>query len=128
MITYKAVLLTGTNSVVQLISVTALFILVLVLTYFTTRFVGGYQKSKFNGANIKVLEVMRIANNKTVSLIKIGEKVFAVAMSKDNMTLLGEIDEATLLFPENDEGNNKFDEILKKLKMAGNGDVHKKES
>lgn len=114
--TYTAVPLAGTNNVVQFITVTLLFVLVLGLTYFTTRFVGGYQKNKLSGTNIKVLETMRVANNKFVSLIKVGDKVFAVALCKDTVTMLGEVDEASLTIEESADTAPSFDEIFKKFK------------
>ena len=47
--------LTGVNGIVQLITVAVLFIIVLVMTYFTTRFIGNYQKGHLSCTNIQLL-------------------------------------------------------------------------
>ena len=72
----------GKDSIVQLITVSIMFILVLALTYFATRFVGNYQKTKLAGNNIQVLETFRISNSKYIQIIKIGEKYFAISVCK----------------------------------------------
>ena len=48
----------------QLLTLLIIFIFVLAVTYYVTRFVGNYQKNKLSGSNINILETMRIANNK----------------------------------------------------------------
>ena len=87
---------TKTNSVVQFLSVLLIFLFVLGITYFTTRFVGNYQKNSMTGSNIQVLETLRLSSTKYIQLVKIGSKCFAVAVSKDPITCLGEIEEETL--------------------------------
>ena len=76
------------DSIAQLISMILIFIFVLALTYFTTRFVGSYQKNKMAGSNVNVLETFRISNNKYIQIIKIGKKYFAIAVCKDTITYL----------------------------------------
>ena len=44
------------NSIAQFITVTMIFIFVLAITYFTTRWIGSYQKKKMSYGNIKVIE------------------------------------------------------------------------
>lgn len=50
----------------QLLTLLIIFIFVLAVTYYVTRFVGNYQKNKLSGSNINILETMRIANNKYI--------------------------------------------------------------
>ena len=66
-------LLTGINGIAQLITVAVLFILVLALTYFTTRFVGRYQKGQLSGNNIQVIDMLRLSQNKLVQIVRVGE-------------------------------------------------------
>lgn len=110
------VLATGVNGVVQFITVFVIFAIVLVLTYFSTRLVGGVQKNKYAGGNIEVVEAVSIGNNKYVQILRVGNKYFAVTVCKDTVTLLGEIDkeslnEKTLL----KSGNDGFDAIFGKF-------------
>jgi len=108
----------GKDSIVQLITVSIMFILVLALTYFATRFVGNYQKTKLAGNNIQVLETFRISNSKYIQIIKIGEKYFAISVCKDTITYLGDLNSEDLVFrnTSNDFKIPNFKDILEKLK------------
>ena len=98
-----------------------IFIFVLAVTYYVTRFVGNYQKNKLSGSNINILETMRIANNKYIQIVKIGSRVFAIAVAKDTVSYLCELDEDELIYKESSSGkmlinNDNFKEILEKFK------------
>lgn len=88
----------GVSSFAQFVTVIIIFLLVLALCYFTTRWVAGYQKGKMLSGNINVLETFRLTNNKYIQIVKIGDKIFAVAYSKDSVALLGELNEDSLTF------------------------------
>lgn len=110
-------LLTGINGIAQLITVAVLFILVLALTYFTTRFVGRYQKGQLSGNNIQVIDMLRLSQNKLVQIVRVGEKYFAVAVCKDTVTLLGEIDGDKLVIKEQGTTSNmEFENLLKRFR------------
>lgn len=113
----KFMLLTGVNGIAQLITVAVLFILVLVMTYFTTRFVGKYQKGQLSGNNIQVLDTLRLSQNKLVQIVRVGEQYFAIAVCKDTVTLLGEIDGDKLVIKEQSTTSNmEFENILKRFR------------
>ena len=105
----------------QLLTLLIIFIFVLAVTYYVTRFVGNYQKNKLSGSNINILETMRIANNKYIQIVKIGSRVFYIAVAKDNVSYLCELDEDELIYKESSSGkmlinNDNFKEILEKFK------------
>lgn len=105
----------------QLLTLFIIFIFVLAVTYYVTRFVGNYQKNKLSGSNINILETMRIANNKYIQIVKIGSRVFAIAVAKDTVSYLCELDEDELIYKESSSGkmlinNDNFKEILEKFK------------
>lgn len=105
----------------QLLTLLIIFIFVLAVTYYVTRFVGNYQKNKLSGSNINILETMRIANNKYIQIVKIGSRVFAIAVAKDTVSYLCELDEDELIYKEFSSGkmlinNDNFKEILEKFK------------
>lgn len=84
-------LLSTIDTVVQFITVFLIFILVCALTYFTTRFVGGYQKGKLKGSNIQVIETFKVAQNRYIQIITVGERYFMISVCKDNIQLLSEL-------------------------------------
>ncbi|MCR5846547.1 MAG: flagellar biosynthetic protein FliO [Lachnospiraceae bacterium] len=105
------------GSFVQFLTVFVLFIVVLFICAFTTRFVAGYQKSKMMSGNIRVVETFKIANNKYIQIIQIGDKTFAVGIGKDSVTLLGELNADTLDLKVFEESNGlDFKSILENAK------------
>lgn len=111
------VLLTGVNSIVQLFTVIVLFIIVLVMTYFTTRFIGSYQKGHMSGNNIQILDTMRLSQNKLIQIVRTGNKYFAIAVCKDTVTLLGEIDcNDIVIDSQNRITDEKFENILNRFR------------
>ena len=104
------------ESLAQLVTLIVIFALVLAITYFATRWVGGIQKEKMN---VKVLETMRISNSKYIQILKIGNKCFAIAVCKDTVTYLCEVNEEELIYRENSTGGihvDNFKAILDKYK------------
>lgn len=105
----------------QLLTLFIIFILVLAITYYVTRFVGNYQKNKMSGSNINILETMRISNTKYIQVVKIGSKVFAIVVAKDTVTYLCELNEDELVYNESSSGkmlmnSESFKDILEKFK------------
>ncbi len=107
----------STGGFVQFLTVFVLFIIVLVLCAFTTRFVAGYQKTKESRGNIHVLETYKITSNKFIQIVKIGDKVFAIGIGKDSVTMLGEVNEESLVVSDNaDFDGMDFKSMLDKAK------------
>lgn len=102
----------------QLVTLVIIFVFVLALTYFATRIVGNVQKEKLTGSNIKVLETMRISQSKYIQVVKIGEKCFAIAVCKDTVTYLCELNESELVYSDasGQPGVDSFKAILDKFK------------
>ena len=105
-----------TDSYVQFMTVLLLFVFVLAITAFVTRWIGGYQKSRSVGANMELVESLRLSNNKYVQIVRIGRKYLAVAVCKDTVTMLSEIPEEDLNFPEGSFGSaSTFRDVLKRI-------------
>ena len=71
---------TSLDSFVQLITVLIIFVFVLILTYFTTRWMAGIQKG----------------NNKMISIVEAGTKYIVVSIGKDDVNYLTELKEEEL--------------------------------
>ena len=57
------------DSIVQLITAVCIFIFVLALAYFTTKFTAGFQKSKLASPNVEVIETFRLTQNKYIQIV-----------------------------------------------------------
>lgn len=91
----------GINSFAQFLTVLIIFVGVLALTYFTTRWVASYQKGKMMSGNIQVVETFKITQNKFIQIVRIGEHYYAIAIGKDTVTMLGELKEEEIHLPDN---------------------------
>ena len=116
------ILLTASGSLesfVQFMTVLFLFLFVLVITYFVTRWVSGIQKGQMTGQNIEVLEAVRLSNSKYLQLVHVGDKYFVIAVCKDTVTMLTEVSGESLSFTNSGEGSSlSFKEILDKMKKS----------
>ena len=108
------------DSIGQLLTVTLIFIFVLVLTYFATKLTAGLQRGRLAGSNVEILETYKIAPTKYIQVVKIGKKYFSYVVCKDTVTLLGEMteDDITVLGKEGTEqtATINFKEIFDKLR------------
>lgn len=87
----SGILLAGWESIWQLFCVFLIFLFVLAVTYFTTRFIGQYQKTQAFNRNIEVIETFRIANNKYLQIVRAADKYLVIAVCKDTVTMLAEL-------------------------------------
>ena len=105
-----------TDSYAQFITILLLFVFVLAITAVVTKWIGGYQKGMTVGANMEILETLRLSNNKYIQIVRIGRKYLAVAICKDTVTMLSEIPEEDLSFPEgSDDSAFSFKDVLSKI-------------
>lgn len=81
------------DSIFQLVGVSILFIIILVITYYTTKFVGGAKLGMTKNSNFKVLETFKITQNKYLQLIRVGTRYFVISISKDDIRFLAELNE-----------------------------------
>lgn len=113
-----AVLNSRLEAFVQFLTLLLIFAFVIGLTYFATRWVGNYQKEKMAGSNIRILETMRISNSKYIQVVKIGNRCFAIAVCKDTVTYLLELQEEDLVYTDasTQVKSESFKAILDKFK------------
>ncbi len=80
------------DSFFQLIFIFIVFIGVLAVTYYVTKWIAGYQKTQGLNKNLEIIEAIRITNNKYVQIVRAGtDKYFVIAVGKDEISLLGEL-------------------------------------
>jgi len=105
------------EGIVQLVTVILIFLLVLGITFFTTRFVGGYAKSKIETGNIEIIDSARIAPSKYVAIIRTASKYHAIGIGKDEITYLCEIPEDDIVRKETGTTvNYDFKELVEKAR------------
>ena len=106
----------GTNSFVQFITLIVVFVIVLFITYYTTKFIGNYQKVSNKNSNFKIIESYRLSNTKYLQIIQIGNKYLAISVCKDSITTLTELSEEEVKIPEYTSTQESFAQIFDKIK------------
>lgn len=106
------------NNILQLIATLFVFVLVLALTYFVTKWIAKSGAMQSRAKNIKVIETYKIAPSKYIQIIQIGKKQYAIGVTKEQITFLSELEEDQLKIPEdfgNAVGDTSFKEVMKNM-------------
>ncbi len=118
----------GFYSVWDVISLILIFILVILLAYFATKFVAKYQSNMLNSKNnIRIIEAFRVDSTRLILIVQIVGEYYALAYAKDNVTLIDKLspDEINNLRADNtSKSTNKLDfkEILSQVKNKNSKD------
>lgn len=117
------------SSSAQFITVLLIFLFVVAITYFTTRYIAGYQKNLIRTGNMELVESLRISNNKYLQIVKTGNKYLVIAVCKDTVTFLTELEESELIISKEEAVGLDFKGLLEKAKQLrpgnGNQDIDK---
>ena len=112
-----------TESFLQFLTVVIIFIVVLGITYVATRWIAGYEKGRNSGSDVEVLETCRIAPNKYIQVLRIGERYFAIAVCKDTVSFLTELSKDDVSPGKEPVSGNgiSFRELLSSIREHGSG-------
>jgi len=109
----------GIESAAQFLTIVVIFLVVLGLTYVTTKWTANYQKGRNVNNNVEIIEVSKIAANKYIEIVRCGDKYLAVAICKDTVTMLCELSKEQIsLTQTNASEKNGFKEILEKARVT----------
>lgn len=105
--------LSDDNSVLQVVGLLLVFIIILVVTYYTTKFVAGVKMGVTKNSNFKVLETYRLSQTKYLQLIQIGTRYFVIAVSKDHVEFLAELNEGDIFMEDRSlQPSSNFKDII----------------
>ena len=96
--TTNLILTNSLDEIAEFVTLLVIFIIVIGITYFSIRIVGNIQKEKLGRGNIQILETQKVSNTKYIQIVRIGKKCFAIAICKDSISYLCEVDEGDLQF------------------------------
>ncbi len=106
----------STNAYLQFMTVLILFVFILVITFWVTKWIAGYQKGRTINKNMELIETFQLTNNKYIQIIRVGQKYLAVAIGKDSVTMLAEVPEEELILSSDDGGAQAgFKELFEKV-------------
>ena len=81
------------QSLFELLGLILIFVIVLVVCYYTTRFVAGRQLVQKKIGNFEVVETFPIAQNKYLQLVRMGNKYVVISVTKESITYVTELEE-----------------------------------
>lgn len=105
--------MTTFDSVLQLLGLIVLLAIIIAATYFTTRFIGKFQSNQMRKSNFNVIESYRITQGKYLQIVKISSKYFVIALGKDEITFITQLEEDEILLKDDmDFKHMNFSEYL----------------
>lgn len=110
------------SSLGQFMSVLAIFVVVLLLTWLTTRWIAGYQQGQMHNQNLRIVETLKLTVNNYIQIVEVGDIYLVIAVSKDHIEKLAEITKDQLKEGTLDAAGQKMDmgesfrDILDKVK------------
>ena len=112
------VLATGLESFFRLVVSLFLFLFVLAACYFTTVWLGNFQKGKMGKGNIEVIEIHKLTNNKYIEIVRIEKKYYILSVTKERVEKIDIIDEADIELPDTQMSgaNESFAQVLERIK------------
>ena len=82
------------QSLFELFGLILIFVIVLVVCYYTTKFVAGRQLVQKKIGNFEIVETFAIAQNKYLQLIRMGNKYVVLSVTKDSVNVITELEGA----------------------------------
>ena len=86
------------STLAYLVSLFAVFAVVLVMAYFAARFIGGrYNAARLSAGGGRILENLPLGPNRSVCTVEMAGRVFLLGVTDHNISLLGEITDRNLI-------------------------------
>ncbi len=113
------------GGIARFVTVVIIFLAVLGITYFATRFIAKSQQAGGIGrsANMEVLENLALAPNRFLSLVRIGSLYYVVMVGKDQVLGMEPVPQEVLDLSRKENGKNNFNDILSRMKGKGAGNT-----
>lgn len=90
------------GNILQLLGMIVVFVLVLAATYYATKWIARSGAVQPHSKNIKVIETFKIAPNKYIQIVQLGNRYYAIGVTKENIAFLSALDEEQLDLQEPD--------------------------
>lgn len=82
----------------QVLSLFIILVGILFATYYVTKWIAKSGSIQNQAKNIKVIETFKIAPNKYIQIIRLGNRYYSIAVTKEQVTFLTALEEEQLDF------------------------------
>jgi len=98
------------STLAYLVSLLAVFGVVLVMAYFAARFIGGrFNAARLSASGGRILENLPLGPNRSVCTVEMAGRVFLLGVTDHNINLLGEITDKDLIEHLHEQAINSGD-------------------
>lgn len=84
------------GSVIQILGMLIAFILILGAAYFVSKYLSKYSLNSRSNSNIQTIETIRIAPDRYLQIIKVGDEYFLIGISKSSISLISKLNEESI--------------------------------
>lgn len=116
-------LLSMQTGVLDLVFMLVVFIVILALAYYVSKFISVQNSSLQRNKNLKVIESVQVAPHKYIQLIQVGNKFYAIAVTKDNITKIDEVDKKEIDLTGISHKEISFRKVLHRMTKEHNQEV-----
>lgn len=85
------------STLAYLVSLAAIFALVIIMAYLAAKFIGGRFNARMSTGGGKVLENLPLGPNRSVCIVEMAGRVFLLGVTEGSITLLGEITDGDII-------------------------------
>ena len=105
-----------------------ILILILIATYYVTKWIAKSGMIQNQAKNIKVIETFKIAPNKYIQIIQLGTQYYSIAVTKEQVTFLTALEEEQLDFSvrENEGSKMSFKDVFAGFSMKNERNKNEK--
>ncbi len=105
------------DRILHLVTALIVFVFVLFITVYTTRWVAGFAKKQQYNRNIELIETFRVAQNKHIAIVRTADKYLVIGVGKDEINCLAELEKEDIDFK--DIGEKSLPDFGKLIEKAG---------
>ena len=102
------------TNIARFLTLLVIFLLVLGVTFYTTKFIARTQQGRIHSTNMEIMETMPVANGKYLQIVRIGGKYVVLAIAKDSLTKITELAEGEYV-PSEKPQTGSFGDLIKKF-------------
>lgn len=96
------------KSIGEIVVMLLIFAVILFLAYLASKLASRMQVKASSQGNLKLMETIRIQNNKYIQIVRVGEKYLVIGIGKDEITFLTELSKDALSYEESENEKRQF--------------------
>jgi flagellar protein FliO/FliZ len=109
--------ITTSNSIWEFFGLVLLLAIILIATYYTTKFIGKAKAGQLKSSNFELIDSYPISPGKMLQIIKIADKYIVIAVGKDTVQFITELEESQVILKNvKSEERQSFKKILETMK------------